>query len=84
MVRRISSKIIEIRILAPETEIMKETLWSRIQGKTACTKNSWRLLAMESNGQCSRRDNCSFGHDINKRAKNDTAEFVSKFFHAAE
>ena len=27
----------------------------------------------ESNGQCSKEDNCSFRHDINKRAKNDTA-----------
>ena len=31
--------------------------------------NSWRLLAVESNGQCSKGDNCSFRHDINKRAK---------------
>ena len=29
-------------------------------------------------------DNCSFRHDVNKRAKNDTAEFVSEFFHATE
>ena len=27
-------------------EIMKETPWSRIQDKTACTNNSWRLLAL--------------------------------------
>ena len=33
-------------------------------------------------GQCSKGDNCSFRHDINKRAKNDTAESVSEFFHA--
>ena len=38
----------------------------------------------EFNGQCSRGDNCSFRHDINKRGKNDTAEYVSEFFHAAE
>ena len=37
--------------------------------KTACTKNSWRFWQWESNGQCSKRDNCSFRHDINKRAK---------------
>ena len=34
------------------------------------------------NGQCSRGDNCSFLH-FHKRA-DDTAEFVSKFFHAPE
>ena len=36
----------------------------------------------ETNGQCSKGDNCSFRHDVNKRAKNDTAESVSEFFHA--
>ena len=29
-------------------EIMRRTPWSRIRNKTACTKNSWRLLAMGS------------------------------------
>ena len=38
----------------------------------------------EANGQCSKGDNCSFRHDVNKRAKNDTAESISEFFHAAE
>ena len=38
----------------------------------------------EANGQCSRRDNCSFRHDISKRGKNDTVESISEFFHAAE
>ena len=41
----------------------------------------WQL---EANGQCSKGDNCGFRHVIDKRAKNDTAESVSKFFHAAE
>ena len=40
----------------------------------------WHL---KTNGQCSKGDNCSFRHDINKRAKL-TAESVSEFFHAAE
>ena len=35
-------------------------------------------------GQCCGGDDCSFRHDINKRAKNDTVEYVSEFFHAAE
>ena len=37
----------------------------------------------KTNGQCSKGDNCSFRHDINKRAKIDTTEFVSEFFHEA-
>ena len=38
----------------------------------------------KANGQCVKGDNCSFRHDINQRAKIDTAESVSEFFHAAE
>ena len=38
----------------------------------------------ETNVQCSKGDNCSFRHDANKRAKIDTAESISEFFHAAE
>ena len=38
----------------------------------------------EANGHCVKGDNCSFRHDVNKHAKNDTAEFVFEFFHAAE
>ena len=56
--------------MAPETEIMKETPWSRIQGTK---QREQRILGdcwqWESNGQCSRGDNCSFRHDINIRAK---------------
>ena len=38
----------------------------------------------KANGQCSKRDTCSFRHDINKRAKNDAAEPVSEIFYATE
>ena len=37
----------------------------------------------EANGQCSKGDNCSFRHDMNK-CKIDTAESFSKIFYAAE
>ena len=47
MVRRISSKMYEITILAPETEIMKETLWSRIQGQNSVYK---KILEIVGNG----------------------------------
>ena len=49
---------------------MKETPWSRIRGQKQRVQ---RILGdcwqWESNGQCSRGDNCSFRHDINKRGK---------------
>ena len=38
----------------------------------------------KANGHCSKEYNCSFRHDANKRAENDTAESISKFFHAEE
>ena len=41
-------------------------------------------LQWEANGQCSKGDNCSFRHNIIKRAKNDTAESCSELFYAAE
>ena len=55
---------------APRMEIMERNAVVKNKGtKTAYTKNSWRLLAMETNGQCVKGDNCSFRHDINKRGK---------------
>ena len=37
-------------------EIMRRTPWSRIREQTACTKNSWRLLAMgNQRAMCERR-----------------------------
>ena len=38
MVKEVSSKIFEIRILAPEMEIVKETPWSRIRGQNSVDK----------------------------------------------
>ena len=70
MVKRSIEQIYEIRILAPETEIMKETPWSRIQGQNSVYKEFLEIVGNgKSNGQCSKGDNCSFRHDINKRAK---------------
>ena len=38
--------------------------------KKACTKNSWRLLAMgNQRAVCVKGDNCSFRNDMNKRGK---------------
>ena len=38
MDKEVSSKIYEIRILAPETQIMKGTPWSRIRGQNSVNK----------------------------------------------
>ena len=54
----------------PETEIIRQTPWSRIRG----TKQRGQRILGEcwqwnTNGQCSKGDNCSFRQDNNKRAK---------------
>ena len=38
----------------------------------------------EANGQCSKGDNCSFRHDVHKRAKLTQPNPSPSFFHAAE
>ena len=50
-------------------EIIKETPWSRIRGQNSVQRIFGDCWQWESNGQCSGGDNCSFRHDINKRAK---------------
>ena len=57
----------------------------KIQGSKQCGQ---RILGdcwqWEANGQCSKGDNCSFRHDVNKRAKmTQWNPSVSEFFHAA-
>ena len=74
-----------MRTLGPEAEIMKRNAVVKNQGTK---QRGQRILGdcwqWEANGQCSKGDSCSFRHDINKRAKNDTAKSFSEFFHAAE
>ena len=68
-------------------EILRRTPWSkgRSGNKTACTKNSWRLLANgKPTGNVWKEDNCSFRHDMNKAWEKFTIKSVSEFFHAAE
>ena len=56
MVKRSIEQDLRNKILAPEVEIMEETPRSRIRDKTACTKNSWRLLTMgNQRAVCERR-----------------------------
>ena len=65
---------IEQNLRIKNSWIQKRKLWDKRRGqesgdKTAWTKNSWRLLAVESQRAVFKGDNCSFRHDINKRAK---------------
>ena len=42
--KELSSKIYEIRILAPETEIMRQAPWSRIRGQHSVNKELWEIV----------------------------------------
>ena len=68
--KEVSSKIYETGIWAPETEIMKEKTVVKDQ---VTKQREQRILGecwqWEANGQCSKGDNCSFRHDVKKRAK---------------
>ena len=70
MVKRSIEQEIRNNNLAPEMEIMRATPWSRIRGQK---QRGQRILGdcwqWKANGHCSKGDNCSFRHDINKRAK---------------
>ena len=56
--------------MRPETEIMRQAPWSRIRGqKQREQRTLGACWQWKTNGQCSEGDNCSFRHDINKRAK---------------
>ena len=70
MVKKVSSRIYELRILKPETEIMRLNAVVKNQGtKQRVQRILGDCWQWETNGQCSKGDNCSFRHDINKRAK---------------
>ena len=51
-------------------EILRRTLWSRIQGtKQRVQRILGDCWQWETNGQCVKGNNCSFRHDMNKRGK---------------
>ena len=52
--------------------------------KTACTKNYWRLLAMGVQRGSVQEETIAVSATISTSVENDTVEYVSKFFHAAE
>ena len=82
MVKEVSSKISEIVILEPEMEIMSNAVVKNQGTKQRGQRILGDCRQWESNGQCSKGDNCSFCQM--SECKHDTAKSVSKFFHAAE
>ena len=52
-------------------EILRRTPWSRIRGQNSVDKEFLEIVGSgkPTGSQCSKGDNCSFRHDITKRAK---------------
>ena len=50
-------------------EILRQTPWSRIRRQQREQRTPGEYWQWKANGQCSKGDNCSFRHDIKKRAK---------------
>ena len=68
--KKYRTRFTKLGILAPETKIIKETPWSRIRGQNSVDRKFLEICCQwESNGQCVKGGNCSFRHDVNKRAK---------------
>ena len=76
-----------------EQDLRNRNFWARNgnsekrRGQESRDKTAWTILGdckqWEANGQCSKADNCSFRHDINKRGKVTPSKSVSEIFHAA-
>ena len=67
--RSIESRKNEIGILAPDTEIMKETPWSRIQGQNSVDKEFLEIVGNGNpTGSVLKETMAVFRHDIKKRA----------------
>ena len=73
--RTMVKRSIEQNLRIKNFEARKGNYETKRRGQESGTKqreqrNSWRLLAVESQReQCSKGDNCSFRHEINKRAR---------------
>ena len=71
------------RNFGPETEIMRRTPWSKIREQNSVYKE---FLEIVGNGKLTGsvlKETIAISATISKAWKNDTAESVSEFFHAA-
>ena len=74
----------EIRILAPEMEIMRETPWSRIQRHNSVYKEFLEIVGNGSSTGSVLEETIAVSATMSINVKMDTVEPVSEFFHAAE
>ena len=68
--KEVLNRIYELRILRPENGNYERNVVVKNQGtKQRRQRTLGDCWPWKANGQCSKGDNCSFRHDINKRAK---------------
>ena len=84
MVHRSIEQDLRNRNLAPETEIMKETPWSRIQGQNSVYKEFLEIVGSGKPTGSVLKETIVVSVTIQKACKNNTAESVSELFYAAE
>ena len=84
MLKRSIDKIYEIGTLAPKTEIMKETPWSRIRGQNSVDKEFYEIVGNGSPTGSALKKTIVVSVTMSINVKKGTAESVSEFFHATE
>ena len=65
-------------------KIMKETPWSRIQGQKSVYKEFLEIVGNGSSTGSAPKETIAVSVTISISVENDTVEYVSEFFHAAE
>ena len=83
--KEVSSRMCELRILKSETEIMKETLWSRIRRQNSVDKEFLEIVGSGKLTGSVQKETIAVSVTISLSVqKNNTAESFSKIFCAAE
>ena len=70
--------------MAPETEILEGTPWSRIRGQNSVDKEFLEIVGYGKPTGSALKETIVVSATISINVQNDTAESVSEFFHAAE
>ena len=85
VVKRCIEQDLRNRNFGPETDIMKETPWSRIRGQNSVYKEFLEIVGKGKPTGSALKETIAVSDTIKISVqKVDTAESISEFFHAAE
>ena len=82
--KEVSSKIYEIRILAPEVEMMRRTPWSRIREQNSVNKELQEIVGNGSPTGSALKETIVVPVTMSINVENDTVEYVSEFCRMGE